>query len=106
MPHIFYRFHSAQPRNFYVPRTRFVDGPGGQMNVSVNRQHRVYAEFELEQEINPEKERRRETTREREVTSGDVVNRENVLRAVRKLWRIRDMDSPLLAEEYIDAGGE
>jgi hypothetical protein len=100
-PKIFFRFHYARPRNFFVPRTRFIDGPGGEMNVSVNRQHRVYAEIELEHEFNPEVERNEERTREREVTSDDVVNRANVVRAARRLFRIRDMDSPLLAEEYI-----
>ena len=30
-----------------------------------------------------------------------MVNRANVVRAARRLFRIRDMDSPLLAEEYI-----
>ncbi|WP_162642261.1 hypothetical protein [Streptosporangium sp. 'caverna'] len=100
-PKIFFRFHYARPRNFFVPRTRFIDGPGGEMNVSVNRQHRVYAEIELEHEFNPEVERNEESTREREVTSDDVVNRANVVRAARRLFRIRDMDSPLLAEEYI-----
>ena len=49
--------------DFFVPRTRFIDGPGGEMNVSVNRQHRVYAEIELEHEFNPEVERNEERTR-------------------------------------------
>ncbi|MDP9848253.1 hypothetical protein [Streptosporangium lutulentum] len=88
-PRLYFKFHSAQPKNFFVPRTRFIDGPGGEMNVSVNRQHRVYAEIELEREINPEVERNTEITRD------------DVVRAARRLFRIRDMDSPLLAEEYI-----
>jgi hypothetical protein len=100
-PKIFFKFHYAYPRNFFVPRTRFIDGPGGEMNVSVNRQHRVYSEIELEHEFNPEVERRKDLTDEREVTAGDVVTRANVVRSARRLFRIRDMDSPLLAEEYI-----
>lgn len=100
-PKIFFRFHYARPRNFFVPRTRFIDGPGGEMNVSVNRQHRVYAEIELEHELNPEVERRTDLTREREITAGDAATRANVVRSARRLFRVRDMDSPLLAEEYI-----
>ena len=100
-PKIFFKFHYAHPKNFFVPRTRFIDGPGGEMNVSVNRQHRVYAEIELEHEFQPEVERRKDLTNEREVTAGDVVTRANVVRSARRLFRIRDMDSPLLAEEYI-----
>jgi hypothetical protein len=59
------------------------------MNVSVNRQHRVYAEIELEQEKRFEKER------EIEITRGQVVRR------LRDRLARRRFNSPLLAEEYI-----
>ncbi|MEU6789550.1 hypothetical protein ABZ912_61120 [Nonomuraea angiospora] len=34
------------PRNFTVPRTRYIDGPGGKMTVSVTREHQVRASIE------------------------------------------------------------
>lgn len=46
----FYRVHSLAPRNFFVPRTRFIDGPGGEMTVSVSREHEVLAFTEQEHE--------------------------------------------------------
>ncbi|WP_329427527.1 hypothetical protein OG339_45740 [Streptosporangium sp. NBC_01495] len=76
-PRSFFRFHSLRPRNFFVPRTRFIDGPGGTMTVSVTRQHRVYAEMELERERIGE------------------IDRDDLIR------QLRNMVSPLLAEEYI-----
>ncbi|WP_440071319.1 hypothetical protein [Streptosporangium sp. OZ121] len=76
-PRSFFRFHSFRPRNFFVPRTRFIDGPGGTMTVSVTRQHRVYAEMEIERE------------RYDLITTGDLIR------------QLRNMVNPLLAEEYI-----
>ncbi|MEU8247825.1 hypothetical protein [Nonomuraea sp. NPDC048916] len=49
-PHVFFRVRSLQPRNFFIPRTRFIDGPGGQMTVSVTREHEVRAFIETENE--------------------------------------------------------
>ncbi|GIH22398.1 hypothetical protein Aph01nite_07080 [Acrocarpospora phusangensis] len=46
----FYKFDRPLPRNFYVPRTRYVDGPGGIMKASVTREHEVLAWIELENE--------------------------------------------------------
>ncbi|WP_113699545.1 hypothetical protein [Nonomuraea lactucae] len=57
----FFRFHNIAPRNFFVPRTRFIDGPGGEMTVSVTREHEVLAFLELDK------------TASRSVTVGDVV---------------------------------
>ncbi|WP_436762585.1 hypothetical protein [Streptosporangium sp. V21-05] len=76
-PRSFFRFHSFRPRNFFVPRTRFIDGPGGTMTVSVTRQHRVYAEMEIERERIGE------------------IDRDELIR------QLRNMVNPLLAEEYI-----
>ncbi|MFI6788118.1 hypothetical protein ACIBG4_12395 [Nonomuraea sp. NPDC050383] len=44
----FFKIHSLEPRHFYVPRTRFVDGPGGSMTVSVHREHEVLAFVEAD----------------------------------------------------------
>ncbi|MEV1176161.1 hypothetical protein [Nonomuraea sp. NPDC049784] len=38
------------PRNFFLPRTRFIDGPGGTMTVSVTREHEIRAFLETENE--------------------------------------------------------
>lgn len=76
-PRSFFRFHSFRPRNFFVPRTRFIDGPGGTMTVSVTRQHRVYAEMEIERERIGE------------------IDRDELIR------QLRNLVNPLLAEEYI-----
>ncbi|MEU3166211.1 hypothetical protein [Streptosporangium sp. NPDC006930] len=82
-PRSFFRFHSFRPRNFFIPRTRFIDGPGGTMTVSVTRQHRVYAEMELERE------------KLSEIDRGELIR------------QLRNLVNPLLAEEYIvEAGHE
>ncbi|MGN9844007.1 hypothetical protein ACTMTI_38375 [Nonomuraea sp. H19] len=49
-PRIFFKLHRLTPRNFFVPRTRFIDGPGGSMTVSVTREHEVLAFVETEGE--------------------------------------------------------
>ncbi|MGI5282281.1 hypothetical protein ACQEVF_03010 [Nonomuraea polychroma] len=49
-PRIFFKRHWLSPRNFFVPRTRFIDGPGGTMTVSVTREHEVLAFLETEKE--------------------------------------------------------
>ncbi|MEW9548307.1 hypothetical protein [Nonomuraea sp. NPDC050783] len=68
-PRIFYKRGHVSPRNFFLPRTRFTDGPGGSMTVSVTREHEVLAFLETERE-------RVETTSV--ITPGDVI------RALRK----------------------
>jgi hypothetical protein len=57
----FFRFGNIHPRNFFVPRTKFIDGPGGEMTVSVVREHEVLAFLELDK------------TATRSVTIDDVV---------------------------------
>lgn len=76
-PRSFFRFHSFRPKNFFVPRTRFIDGPGGTMAASVVRQHRVYAEMELERE------------KVSEIETGKLIR------------QLRNDVNPLLAEEHI-----
>jgi hypothetical protein len=49
-PHTFWRIHQMSPRNFFVPRTRYIDGPGGSMTVAVTREHEVVAFLETENE--------------------------------------------------------
>ncbi|MEV4839958.1 hypothetical protein AB0K05_36015 [Nonomuraea sp. NPDC049486] len=58
---VFFKIHRLSPRNFYIPRTRFIDGPGGTMTVSVTREHEVLAFLETESE------------KQISLTTGDVV---------------------------------
>lgn len=44
----FYKIDRFKRRNFYIPGTRYVDGPGGVMRVWVMRAYTVRAEFEIE----------------------------------------------------------
>ncbi|MBN6058241.1 hypothetical protein JYK22_40335, partial [Nonomuraea sp. RK-328] len=44
----FFRIHSLEPRHFYIPRTRFIDGPGGSITGSVHREHEVLAFVEAD----------------------------------------------------------
>ncbi|GAA2792120.1 hypothetical protein GCM10020219_074120 [Nonomuraea dietziae] len=60
-PRIFYKIHKLSPRNFFVPRTRFIDGPGGSMTASIEREAEVLAYVETGSE------------REKSVTTEDVV---------------------------------
>ncbi|GGP03143.1 hypothetical protein GCM10012278_13180 [Nonomuraea glycinis] len=65
-PHAFFKVNRISPRNFFVPRTRFIDGPGGSMTVSVTREHEVLAFIETE------KERQRERGKQRTNTHTDT----------------------------------
>ncbi|KAB8189884.1 hypothetical protein FH608_038490 [Nonomuraea phyllanthi] len=49
-PHVFFKVHRLSPRNFFLPRTRYIDGPGGTMTVSVTREHEIRAFLETENE--------------------------------------------------------
>ncbi|MFG1703033.1 hypothetical protein ACFLIM_07560 [Nonomuraea sp. M3C6] len=49
-PRTFFRLDEISPRNFFLPRTRYIDGPGGTMTVSVTREHEVLAFRETENE--------------------------------------------------------
>ncbi|MEV5409066.1 hypothetical protein AB0K60_09540 [Thermopolyspora sp. NPDC052614] len=53
----YYKIDSFRRRDFYIPGTRYIDGPGGQMRVWVMRSYTVKSEFEIEDWR--EKERRR-----------------------------------------------
>jgi hypothetical protein len=80
-PRILFRVDRLNPRNFFVPRTRFIDGPGGSITASVTRAHRVYSEIEIENE------------REFELTRDEAIR------------RLRGMFNPLLAEEHLITTG-
>ncbi|MFB9526798.1 hypothetical protein [Nonomuraea roseola] len=60
-PRLLYKIHRLSPRNFFVPRTRFIDGPGGEMTATVEREAEVLAYVETGSE------------REKAVTTGDLV---------------------------------
>ncbi|MFI7051884.1 hypothetical protein ACIBLB_07475 [Streptosporangium canum] len=114
-PRNFFRFHDFEPRNFFVPRTHFIDGPGGTMTATVRRQHRVYFEVEIEREKGSEIDRDRARSRSRttttttapnaagtttaEANTTDAVDTKNLIR------RLRNNVNPLLAEELIVEAG-
>lgn len=52
-----WKIHHVKRRNFYIPGTRHIDGPGGVMRVWVMRAYTVRSEFEIEDWH--ERERRR-----------------------------------------------
>ncbi|GAA2845630.1 hypothetical protein GCM10010517_02110 [Streptosporangium fragile] len=85
-PRQFFRFHDFHPRNFYLPRTRFIDGPGGTMTATVRRQHRVYAEIEIER------------------VKGSSIERANIDRAT-LVRSLANNVNPLLAEEFVVEAG-
>ncbi|MBB4920476.1 hypothetical protein ACFY19_14625 [Streptosporangium saharense] len=88
-PHSFFRFHHFKPINFFIPRTRFIDGPGGTITASVRRQYRVYFEVEIERE------------KQSEINTG--IDRDSLQRSI--LRRLRNNVNPLLAEEHIVEAG-
>ncbi|WP_091104015.1 hypothetical protein [Nonomuraea pusilla] len=49
-PRTFFKHGHLSPRNFFLPRTRFTDGPGGTMTATVTREHEVLAYLETEKE--------------------------------------------------------
>ncbi|MFD1938995.1 hypothetical protein ACFSKW_46795 [Nonomuraea mangrovi] len=84
-PRAFFRFHNFRPRNFFIPRTRFVDGPGGTMTATVRRQHRVYFEIEIER-----------------IKASDITttfDRQELVRA------LANNVNPLIAEEHVVEAG-
>jgi hypothetical protein len=119
-PRIFFKRHHLSPRNFFVPRTRFTDGPGGSMTVRVEREHEVVAwlqtENERQREIRDMKatsttnQRGRETATETTTVRGDqtVTEREaeSTLRSETEITahelvrRLRKMGVPHLEERH------
>ncbi|GAA3424112.1 hypothetical protein ACWDUI_20700 [Streptosporangium sandarakinum] len=94
-PRFLFRIDQFHPRNFFLARTHFIDGPGGSVTATVTRQHRVYYEVEFE------REKIQHRLRALEITRGPRLDREEVLRL------IRNNLNPLIAEEYIvEAGHE
>lgn len=107
-PRKFLRFHYVRPRNFFIPRTRFIDGPGGTITASVTRSHRVYAEVEFEREKRKSRTRSRQRTNSRTTTpppppEGEATITRTTSRALTRqiLRELRFMVNPLLAEEHI-----
>ncbi|MEV8637192.1 hypothetical protein AB0395_36675 [Streptosporangium sp. NPDC051023] len=84
-PRNFFRFGHFVPRNFFIPRTRFIDGPGGTMTATVRRQRRVYFELEIEREKGSE--------------INTPINKDALIR------RLRNNINPLLAEEHVVEAG-
>ncbi|MEO3891755.1 hypothetical protein [Nonomuraea sp. B5E05] len=78
-PHTFFRVKRLSPRNFFVPRTRFIDGPGGSMTVSVTREHEVLAFLETE------RERTLQATSTRTPEDTSHFNVSEVVRALRRM---------------------
>ncbi|MER5318133.1 hypothetical protein [Streptosporangium roseum] len=116
-PRNFFRFHDFEPRNFFIPRTRFIDGPGGSMTATVRRQHRVYFEVEIEREKGSEIVKEKSRSRSRSTTTtpapdaaGTTTADTNATDAVDTnalIRRLRNNVNPLLAEELIiEAGHE
>ncbi|MFF0312458.1 hypothetical protein ACFYSC_33935 [Streptosporangium sp. NPDC004379] len=94
-PRFLFRIDNFHPRNFFLARTHFIDGPGGSVTATVTRQHRVYYEVEFEREKIEHKRR------ELEFTRGPRIDRDEILRL------LRNNLNPLIAEEYIvEAGHE
>ncbi|MFI9594690.1 hypothetical protein [Nonomuraea sp. NPDC052265] len=76
-PHTFYKIYSLSPRNFFIPRTRYIDGPGGTITVTVTREYevRAFRETENEQQFS--------------ITTGDLVR------------NLRKMGLPHLEERHM-----
>jgi hypothetical protein len=53
-PGPFFKVEFADPKNFYVPRTHYVDGPGGDIRVWVKQWHTVKFDVHLEREVQTE----------------------------------------------------
>ncbi|MEV4364877.1 hypothetical protein [Nonomuraea sp. NPDC049625] len=62
-PRTFIRADRLSPRNFLVPRTRYIDGPGGSMKVEITREHQVRAAIEGFND------------RQAEISTGDLVRK-------------------------------
>lgn len=76
-PHTFFKIRSLSPRNFFIPRTRYIDGPGGTITVTVTREYevRAFRETENEQQL--------------VITTGDLVR------------NLRKMGVPHLEERHM-----
>lgn len=72
----FVRVSSLRPHNFFIPRTRYTDGPGGEMTVSVHHEFEVLAFVEADK-VKTTSHRRSDDT-----TVGPVVTTDEIVRAV------------------------
>jgi hypothetical protein len=72
----FIRVHSLRPHNFFIPRTRYTDGPGGSMTVSVHHEFEVLAFVEAD--------KTKTTTLDQSIatTVGPTVTTDDIVRAV------------------------
>ncbi|MEV6155183.1 hypothetical protein AB0L53_33070 [Nonomuraea sp. NPDC052129] len=75
-PGTFVRAHSLRPHNFFIPRTRYTDGPGGSMTVSVHHEYEVLAFVEAD------KIKTKSVTDSVAKTIGSTVTTEDILRAL------------------------
>ncbi|MFI6922196.1 hypothetical protein ACIBIZ_19820 [Nonomuraea spiralis] len=73
----FFKIHQLSPRNFFIPRTRYIDGPGGTITVTVTREYEVRAFRETENE------------HQVSITTGDLVR------------NLRKMGVPHLEERHM-----
>lgn len=78
-PHLFFKVHSLSPRNFFLPRTNFVDGPGGTVTASVTREHEVRAFLETENE------RRRAVSTNEPLTLVEPITTREVVHEMRRM---------------------
>ncbi|MFI7127242.1 hypothetical protein ACIBQ1_16210 [Nonomuraea sp. NPDC050153] len=78
-PHLFFKVHMLSPRNFFLPRTNYVDGPGGTVTASVTREHEVRAFLETENE------RRRAISNNEPLTRVEPITTREVVREMRRM---------------------
>jgi len=122
----FYKIEHFRRRNFYIPGTRYIDGPGGVMRVWVMRAYTIRSEFEIEDWHERERRRTRfagarpggapheiarEVEREVERASGVRVKDGRAVLTKgdeRELIRtIRHMVSPLISDDHtVEVGHE
>jgi mRNA-degrading endonuclease RelE of RelBE toxin-antitoxin system len=68
----------ANPRYFYIPRTHYVDGPGGTMKVWVKEWHTVKFEVHLEREVQTEFKMRDFLARVRKMINQEITEEHTV----------------------------
>ncbi|MFG6192076.1 hypothetical protein [Nonomuraea sp. JJY05] len=78
-PHLFFKVHTLSPRNFFLPRTNYVDGPGGTVTASVTREHEVRAFLETENE------RRKAVSTNEPLTRVEPITTQEVVREMRRM---------------------
>ncbi|MEU4223027.1 hypothetical protein AB0F17_01925 [Nonomuraea sp. NPDC026600] len=74
----FIRVHSLRPHNFFIPRTRYTDGPGGEMTVSVHHEFEVLAFVEADKNRFVSHRRSDDTAVRNVVTTDEIVRAVNL----------------------------